>query len=343
MNTPANPINKDITYTSPVNKDIIQSYVLTVAKYDSNIYVKRILTHIVTANQDYIEGKKIGGTIINIEEDLFKDREYTLNAKELLLSNNDKNYKRIYDAFEYLQSKFFAYEDEDVRFRVPFLTAVYGKKRDGRIRFKMSELIYRAFTDYTKGFRKYELQVSLSLTSVYSIRLYELLSGQKIPLKKSIDALKEMFQVQNKYKQVNDFIKRVIEPAKKELDEKSPISFEFGINKKGNKYDSITFYPIAVPKNRDEDVERKSILKQVALSYSLDRVERDYFRDMGFTDRQLKNNHDTIREAKMLIPDLLFELSILKGKMREKKNPQGWIIASLKGKIKDIKNRIPPF
>ena len=324
------------------NKDIIQSYILTVAKYDSNVYVKRILTHIVNANQDYIEGKKLEG-IINIEEDLFKDREYTLNAKELLLSNNDKNYKRIYDAFDYLQSKFFAYEDDDVRFRVPFVTAVYGKKNDGRIRFRMSELIHRAFTDFTKGFRRYELQVSLSLSSVYSIRLYELLSGQKSPLPKTIQSLKEMFQITDKYARINDFIRFVIEPAKKELDEKSPVSFEYGLNKRGKKYHSITFYPIAIPKNRDEDVERKSILKQVALSYSLDRIERDYFRDMGFTDRQLKNNHDTIREAKILIPDLLFELSILKGKMREKKNPQGWIIASLKGKIKDIKNRIPPF
>ena len=40
-----------------VNKNVIQSYLLTVARYDANIYAKRILLHIVKANQDYLQGE----------------------------------------------------------------------------------------------------------------------------------------------------------------------------------------------------------------------------------------------------------------------------------------------
>lgn len=322
------------------NKDIIQSYILTVAKYDSNIYVKRILTHIVNANQNYIEGLRLGGTIINIEEDLFKNREYTLDVKELLQGEKDKNYKRIYDAFDYLQSKFFVYEDSEIRFRVPFVNVVYAKKRSGTIRFRISELIYRAFSDYTKGFRKYELQVSLSLTSVYSIRLYEFLSGQTQPIIKTITALKDMFQVQDKYKQINDFIKRVIEPAKKELDEKSPYSFEYKINKTGRKFTSITFYPVYQPEHRDENLESENLAKQISLSVYLTKEETNYLiENFDFTQKGIKNNHDLLIQAKKKYENNFISLlgQIKTNALRNNaKNKTGYLINAIKKELNQL-------
>lgn len=316
------------------NKDIIQSYILTVAKYDSNIYVKRILTHIVNANQSYIEGQKLGGTIVNIEEDLFKDREYVLDAKELLQGEKDKNYQRIYDAFDYLQSKFFAFEDTEVRFKVPFVTAVYAKKRNGTIRFRMSELIYKAFSDYTKGFRRYELQVSLSLTSVYSIRLYEFLSGQYSPIVKPISDLKEMFQVQEKYKQINDFIKRVIIPAKRELDEKSPYTFDYKINKKGRAYHSITFYPIHQPKLRDESLERTELQKRVSLSWDLSKNVIDYLKHgFEFNTKEIKQHIDLFKKAQQEIDFIQF-MAVIKPKANRANNPKGYLINAIKKELK---------
>jgi plasmid replication initiation protein len=296
--------------------------------------VKRILTHIVNANQNYIQGQKVGGAILNIEEDLFKDREYTLDAKELLQGEHDKNYQRIYDAFDYLQGKFITYEDSEIRFRVPFVTAVYAKKRNGTIRFRMSELIYKAFADYTKGFRKYELQISLSLTSVYSIRLYELISGQQYPLTYTITGLKEMFQVQDKYKNVNDFIRFVIEPAKKELDEKSPYSFEYSINKKSRAFHSITFHPVHQPKYRDEDLETKDLQKKTALSWILDRNTKDYLTNgFSFTTAEIKQNIALFDEANKTF-DLIAFMSKVKPKANRANNPKGYLINAIKLELK---------
>ena len=81
-----------------VNKNVIQSYLLTVARYDANIYAKRILLHIVKANQDYLQGEKLSG-VINIDEDLFKDREYSFDIKSILGDDEDNNYDRIIKAF----------------------------------------------------------------------------------------------------------------------------------------------------------------------------------------------------------------------------------------------------
>lgn len=318
----------------PKNKDIIQSYILTVAKYESNIYVKRILTHIVNANQNYLEGQKLGGTIINIEEDLFKNREYTLDTKELLQDENDKNHKRVYDAFDYLQSKFFAYEDSEIRFRVPFVTAVYAKKRSGTIRFCISELVHRAFTDYTKGYRKYELQVSLSLTSVYSIRLYELLSGQTNPLIKTIDELKSMFNVQEKYKETKDFLKRIIEPARQELDEKSPYSFTYTPLKTGKKITALKFYPVYNPKHRDSELEATALKKRISPSWDLTRNAIDYLKtSFGFETKEIKQHIDLFKDAQNKIDFIQF-MSKVKPKANRANNPKGYLINAIKKELK---------
>lgn len=42
------------------------------------------------------------------------------------------------------------------------------------------------------------------------------------------------------------------------------------------------------------------------------------------------------RQASELLPDILNELAILKGKSRDKINPKGWIIRSLDGKVRDF-------
>ena len=80
------------------NLNIIQSYLLTVARYDANIYAKRILLQIVKANQHFLEGEKLNG-VINIDEDLFRDRYYTLDLKSILFDEEDKNYTRVKKAF----------------------------------------------------------------------------------------------------------------------------------------------------------------------------------------------------------------------------------------------------
>lgn len=310
-------------------KEVIQSYLLTVAKYDSNIYVKRILNHVISSNQDYLEGKKLN-EVIDIEREIFENRKYKLDVKDILLSPTDKNYKRVYDAFDYLQSKFFLYEDEEIRFRVPFLNSVMAKKNNGKVEFSMSTFIYRAFTDYSKGFRKYELNISLSLSSVYSIRLYEFISGQKRPMTILIDDLKEMFEVQDKYKRINDFTKRVLEPAKKELDKKSPYTFDYELNKTGRAFTSITFYPKFQPQFRNDELEKKELQKQVSLSWDLPKEVTDYLiNNFAFTKQGIKNNLDLFKQANQDL-DLISLLAGLKGKIRSVSSPQAYVIGTLR-------------
>ena len=326
------------------NKEIIQSYILTVARYESNIYVKRILTHIVAANQNYLEGSKMP-CLINVEEDLFKNRDYTLDVKNILTNNEDKNYARVIEAFHYLQGKFLRFDDEDRNHvSVPFITGLLIKRNSGVAKFCMSELTYKAFMDFSRGYRKLEFELTLSFNSVYSIRFYELMSGQTKPYTQTFNELRKMFGLEDKYKNVNDFIKRVIEPAKKELDEKSPVAFEYKINKLGRSYHSITFFPVATLNKSEsfiaaEDViarEKEELLKS---KHGLSELEQTYLKNLGFTEQQMKNNISTLLIAKQHL-DLVYELSLLVGKVREKNNPQGYVVKTLRGKVKDKRTKI---
>ena len=318
------------------NKDLIQSYIMTTAKYDYSADEKRILIRLVETWQKLLEGEKLNG---KIEKTLFGD--YVLEFPiSHFLPNGSKNYERIKKAFSALNEKKFEYEDDELWEIIRIVEKPKIRKRE-KISFELNPKIVDCFLNYTKGYRKFELETSFSFSSVYAMRFYELLSGQKEPLIYTIKTLKEMFQVQSKYKLAADFIRYVIEPAKKELDEKSPYSFEYAINKKGKSFHSITFYPVAIPKNRDEQVEEKELQKQVNLSWYMDKAEREYLHQkVGFSDKQIRNNFNTFVDAKKLLPDFMFEVSILAGKMRGKKNPQGWFINALKGKINDIQNRV---
>ena len=318
------------------NKDVFQSYVMTVMRYDaSNVILKRILTHIVNANQDFNEGVKYkGGVVINIDEDLFKDRYYTYQIQSFRMGQSDKNHTRVKKAFRTLQTKIFEFDNKEEQdyFAIPFITGLRITR--GVATFRMSELIYKAFVDYTKGYRKFEFELSLSMSSGYSMRLYELISGQIEPLTFEIKHLKQIFKLENNYKRVNDFIRYVIEPAKKELDEKSPYTFNYKTNKKGRAYHSITFIPIYQPQFRDEELESRDLQKKVAVSWFLAKNEKDYLvHNFDFTSAEIKQHLDLFKQASNNL-DLIDFLSKVKPRANRAKNPKGYVIASLKSQLK---------
>lgn len=321
------------------NKDIIQSYLLTVARYDTNIYAKRILTHIVAANQDYIEGQKVsGGVVINIEEDLFRNREYTLDLKNMLQGDNDKNYQRVKEAFHSLQGTFIRFDDVDNNhISVPFITALLIKPRSGVARFRMSELIYKAFTDFTKGYRRYEFELMLSFKSGYTMRFYELMSEKNTPITYTIEYLKELFKLENNYERANDFIRYVIEPAQNELNEKSPYTFNFTVNKQGRRFHSITFEPVYQPKLRNQELEGRDAKRDVNISWIADRQTRRYLMEYyQFSNRELHNNFDLLELAskKINLLELLVKIAPKANRVEEGKR-KGFVIGCIKTELKN--------
>jgi len=91
------------------NKDILQSYILTTAKYDFNVYEKRILYRIIEFNQFLLEGKKLSAEY-RMDSNLYGDKTYTMPIS-LFLKDGEKNNQRIKDAFKKLESKKIEYTE----------------------------------------------------------------------------------------------------------------------------------------------------------------------------------------------------------------------------------------
>lgn len=320
------------------NKNLIQSYIMTTAKYDFSVYEKRILYLLVEMAQCEVEGRKFPRDCCKIEHDLWGLVTVTIPIAPILSGESDKNYAKAKNALLSLTKKGFEYEDDKVWEYINIVAFPKIEKRASTVTFTVDPKIWNCCLDFSKGFRKYELVTAMQFKSVYSMRFYELLSGQKTKLIYSLEQLKEMFQVQDKYKLTADFIRKVIEPAKKELDEFSPYTFEWSPNKDGKKIVSFNFYPVAQPDKQDSELYKHEIQKQTGLSWDLNRSVLDYLRNsVGFTDKELKLHRDLFITAQMEIPDLITELALLKAKSRDKKNPKGWFINAIRGKIKDAK------
>lgn len=317
---------------------VLQGYDLTTAKYRTNLYQKRMMLAVVSAAQAKLDGEKhIAGKQFKIEEGEFPT---VIVPVELILQNDDSsNIYAVRKAAKDFVGRSIEYMDSDKNWIVfsPFISAMiphYGSE----IHLQIHKLFWEAILDYRSGYRKFDVKRAIALKSVYAIRFYELISGKTDPITYSVMDLKVMFAMKDKYKQINDFVRKVIEPAKKELDLAAPYSFDYMPVKNGRKIVAFTFTPIHYPQREDKKAEERDLLRKVNLSWDIrDRNIRKYLiESIGFTETEIKNNIEVFRRAAELLPDCLNKLAILKGKSRDKKNPKGWIIRSLEGKVKDF-------
>lgn len=326
------------------NKDLIQSYVLTTAKYDFSVYEKRILYRLVECCQFAIEGKRLNAGYVyqpSLFEGLYSIK---MPISAFLGDNEDKNTGEVKKALRSLRNKTLEYEYDDSElgrvWKLIGLIELPKFEHRGYVDFKIHPEIHEAILHFSKGFRKYELKTAMGFKSVYSMRFYELLSGQKKPLTYTIDQLKIMFKLENKYTRggsAGDFVRKTVDVAKKELDEKSPYSFEYKRNTVGKKIVSITFYPTINPENRDSELEKRDLQKKASICWDLDRIVVNYLKEnFGFTDKGIRNNIDLLKVAQRDL-DLMLFLSGIRVKARDKKNPQGWTLGAIKKALKQAK------
>lgn len=116
--------------------------------------------------------------------------------------------------------------------------------KDGHIHMKFNELVKPLLLELEGQFTKYNYKYIGDMQSGYTIRLFEILK-QYAPIGKrriSVDILKRMLGIENKYEQYGQFKLRVLNQAKKELDEKKGLTFEFDEIKEGRKVKELVFY-----------------------------------------------------------------------------------------------------
>ena len=207
--------------------------------------------------------------------------------------------------------------------------------RSSKVSFIVNSRVWDVLLDFSRGFSRYDLEVAFSLESPYSMRFYEMMSGQTSPITYSIEDLKREFLLEDKYTYTKDFLRRVVDSAKSELDRKSPVTFTYTPLKDGRKYTKIILFPVRQPMLESPQTLFRSSVRKYGSRVALSRDEYRYLREIGFTDNGINNNLELFLACHKAM-DLPYELALIQGKSRTKKNPCGWCIRTLRGKLADI-------
>lgn len=317
------------------SREVVQSYIVTTAMYDFNVYEKRVLYNLVRLAQSQIEGVRLSDSLYRIDHGYADFVRVELPISDFLTGTGDKHHARVKEALQSLHSKTFTYRDAEVWECFSIIANPKIVLRSSQVSFYVNSKVWDVLLDFSKGFTRYDLGTAFSLESPYSMRLYEMLCCQESPITMGIDSLRRAFALEDRYPQNKDFIRRVIESARRELDEKSPVTFTYTPLKDGRRFSRIIFFPVRQPLLETPGALFRRTVRKYGNSAVLSGAEHRALLDIGFTESGINANLDLFLECQRRL-DLPLELSLIKGRSRTKKNPCGWCVRALRGKLSDL-------
>ena len=331
----------------PLPDRLSESYIITTAHRNVGIYGERFIDVIDQATR--LEEKDVeflSGGITGLEKESDGSRTITFSFKRLMAHALDTNYDDAEEAMRKLESIFFEYRADGVWRSRALITdpEIDEVNHVGRIRIPQE--IWEAVRDRKEGFRLFNPQVGLRVSSDYAYRLYKLVCGQKEPLTYMIADLKGMLGISDKYKRLADFLNRVIEPARASLLESADWYFDYQLSvskaaqdkcKRGRPaYDKITFF--AKVNGRNAEVSEMQALAQKYHQGNVARLLPDqllnYLKNKyQFTEKEITNSH-VIAEAYDLMKknneDLLGFLLDNTVRIDTAKNKKAYLVKMLK-------------
>ena len=333
-------LNKEV-----ITKEVVESYIFSTVRHDFGIYSERLLLRLVELAQREIRGLDFkGGTSIGkVEIGEWGDAEVIIPVKDILSGEDDKNYSKAKAAVRNLMGRFLEYEDEQKYKATQILNEVDVDKVAGKMVIRVNRNIWRAMLDFSKGFRKYELETAVKLHGKYSLRIYKLVSKQTEPITYSISDLRKMWGLTEKYKKVDDFVKNTIVAAKEELDRVSPYSFDFILNaaktaevNKGRKgrpaITSVTFFPVRRMANQSTDAVRKQVDPSMLLDRELYMLLKNKFE---FDEQGIRANITLFDIAQKECDDILDFLYMIAPNANHAGNKQGYVVNSVRKHLKE--------
>lgn len=312
--------------------DIVQSFLFSIGRCNLTIYEQRILCMIVKSARNRTARKLMKSEMYawNVDED---NLAISVAMRDIL-SDGDQHYERVMDAFQRLMTRRFSVIDSSNGswFSTPIVYNVTHDARSGVVHFYVAAKLMGAILDFSKGYRQYSIDTALALPSPVAVRLYILMCGCSSPLTFSVDNLKSMFGVDDKYKQTADFIKKVIEPARKILDDENVTSFHFERIKTGTKVTALKFYPIRRDVKSDNQLAAKistSIYLNKDLQLYLMRVAGFSLRELS-AHKVLLAEFAKINEAMAIIADIC-------NRAAKRGRSKGWIISAIRSELDSFK------
>lgn len=316
--------------------NITQSFLYTVCRVPLSLYEQRILLNVIVQHQDNIKNLYLANVMEKIEHHY--DNVLCKVAIKDVLSKGSKHYENVVAAVKSLQSRQFEFYNPGTGqwFCTPIIYNASHVEGQGIVKFYVARVFFDVLLDFTKGFRKYDFFKAMELESPYSCRMYALMNGQVRPIELKIDYLKAMFGVSDKYTQTADFIKRVIEPARKELDAHGITSFTYSRVSTGRKVTALTFFPV-IRNSQDKN----ALLAQLSTGWILDKELRIILvSQAAFTMAELGGHKELLIDLAKIEAAPAITADIVQRAARDGKG-KGWIINALRREVQSYKDAFP--
>ena len=238
----------------------IQSNALIHARYEMTALQKKVLLLLISKIQP--------------DDDDFK--AYRIRAKDFLEAADLKStqiYSKLKVATEGLLSKVFYIKKPTGVLQITILSSAEYFEGRGLMELCFDPKLKPYLLQLKEQFTIMPLKQVLSLRSVYSIRIYEMLQQFKSTgfFITKVDDLKYKLGLEDKYKSYNLFKKNVILQAQKELS-KTDMAFTFKEIKEGRKVDRISFRLVPI-KDMTLGAENKQLKEKMMLDFGLTEVQ----------------------------------------------------------------------
>lgn len=179
-------------------------------------------------------------------DEVFTEYTFTINEYCKVLGieqNNGKNMRNIRESLKALVDKsFFLTLEDGTETTVSWINKVWIEKGKGKVRVRLDDDLQKYVTKLYDNFTQYELICTLPMRSTYSIRIYELLKSYAYQKQHTfnIEAMKKQLCCEH-YERFQDFRRKVIEVAVREINEYTDLEVSWTPLKEGKKYVSIRF------------------------------------------------------------------------------------------------------
>lgn len=186
--------------------------------------------------------------------------EYVINFRDYcqvcgLDTDGNKVYEELKNAFDTLRSKCIWIPDDDKDIggceeQVSWFSKVKINKRSAKV--KLDESLAPFLFHVLKSFTQFQMIDILGMRSAYSMHLYEILASHAFKGKAVLDLfeLKRCLMIVDKkgkpiiasYQRFSNFSQKVLDPAIKEINERTPITVSYSTIKEGRKVAQLVFH-----------------------------------------------------------------------------------------------------
>jgi len=189
---------------------------------------------------------------VNSKEQLLTTDEFELSAKDFakfFSVSEDAAYLALCDVAESLFNRYiiidnpFPDKPKIKRLKTRWISSITYLTDEGKINLCFAQKMLPYLGELRGHFTRYDLEHIGKMTSIYGIRLYELLAQWQSVGKREIevDWLKKQFEIEDKYAAIKDLKKYVIDPAVKDINTHSNYQVSWTQRKTGRKVTHLTF------------------------------------------------------------------------------------------------------